>query len=137
MNFFEKITNYLESSKIINYLANTKNHTPDDYLDLQEGLPWFAEYRRKGSPTLSEFFGLEKANRIKIKATIGKTGFYQTSEGKRWAVVAHYFDNDKQKECTFYCPEWTYDPIDEYRAGDKLNMYVDKSDYTKYEMPIY
>jgi hypothetical protein len=79
---------------------------------------------------------LDKENQIKITATIGKTGFYQTAEGKRWAVIAHYTD-DAQKENAFYCPEWTYDPIDEYKAGDTLTMFVDKNDYSKYEMPIY
>lgn len=114
-----------------------KSHSADEYLDLGEGLPWFNEYRAKGNPTLSEFFGLDKANQIKIKATIGKTGFYQTPKGKRWTVIAHYFDNQKQKEFTFYCPEWTYDPINEYGQGNTLEMFVDKNDYTKYEMPIY
>jgi predicted PolB exonuclease-like 3'-5' exonuclease len=137
MNFIKKINDYLVNSKIINYLANTTNHKPEDYIDLQDGLPWFSEYRSKNNPTLSEFFGLSKDNRVKIRATIGKTGFYNTPEGRRWAVIAHYFDNDKQKEFTFYCPEWTHDPIDEYKVGDKLKMYVDKNDYTKYEMPIY
>ncbi len=137
MGFFEKISNYLVNSKIINYLANTKVHTPEDYIDLKEGLDWFTDYRNKNNPSLSDFFGLEKANRIKIKAKIGKTGVYQTPVGKRWAVIAYYFDQDKQQEFTFYCPEWTYDPIDEYKAGDSLKMYVDKNDYTKYDMPIY
>ena len=114
-----------------------KPHTADEYIDLGEGLPWFNEYRAKGNPTLSEFFGLEKINQIKIKATIGKTGFYQTAKGKRWAVIANYFDDQQQKEFTFYCPEWTYDPINEYRQGNSLEMLVDKNDYSKYEMPIY
>lgn len=114
-----------------------KTHTADEYIDLGEGLSWFNEYRTKGSSTLSEFFGLEKTNQIKIKAIVGKTGFYQTSGGKRWAVIASYFDNQQQKEFIFYCPEWTYDPIDEYSQGNTLEIFVDKNDYTKYEMPIY
>ena len=113
-----------------------KPHTADGYVNLGEGLPWFREYREKGNPTLSEFFGLQKENQTKIKATIGKTGFYQTEKGKRWAVIAHYTDNN-QKEFTFYCPEWIYDPIDEHSQGKTLDMFVDKNDFTKYEMPIY
>lgn len=116
---------------------STKNNSIEDYIDLGLGLPWFTEYRDKGKPDLSKFFGLEKANQKKIKAIIGETGYYQTPKGKRWVVIASYFDNDKQKEFKFYCPEWEYDPIDEYRKGDTLNMYVDKNDYSKYEMPIY
>lgn len=112
-------------------------HSAEEYIDLGEGLPWFNEYRAQGNPTLSEFFGLNKNNQIKIEATIGKTGFYQTPKGKRWVVIAHYTDGQSQKEYTFYCPEWTYDPINEYGAGDSLEMFVDKNDYGKYEMPIY
>jgi hypothetical protein len=115
----------------------SKQHSADEYLDLGEGLPWFNNYREKGNPTLSDFFGLEKASQIKIKATIGKTGFYQTPKGKRWAVIANYFDEQQKKEFTFYCPEWTYDPINEYKQGSNLEMFVDKNDYSKYEMPIY
>lgn len=115
----------------------TKKHTREDYIDLGEGLPWFKEYREKGNPTLAEFFGLQKENQIKIQTKIDKTGFYQTEKGKRWAVIAKYFDEQKQKEFTFYCPEWTQDPINEYGPGDSLEMFVDKNDYSKYEMPIY
>ena len=111
-------------------------HAPDEYTDLGNGLEWFNDYRAKGNPTLSEFFGLRKENQTKIKATIGKTGFYQTERGKRWAVIAHYID-DNQKEFSFYCPEWTYDPINEYSNGKTLDMFVDKNDFSKYEMPIY
>lgn len=114
-----------------------KTHSADEYIDLGEGLPWFNEYRAKGNSTLRDFFGLEKENQIIIKATIGKTGFYQTAKGKRWAVIASYFDDQSQKEFIFYCPEWTYDPINEYCQGDILEMFVDKNDYAKYEMPIY
>lgn len=117
--------------------ASTKNNSTKDYVDLGDGLPWFTEYRDKGKPELSKFFGLEKTNQIKIKATIGKTGYYQTPEGKRWVVIASYFDINKQQEFIFYCPEWEYDPIEEYSEGENINMYVDKNDYSKYEMPIY
>lgn len=120
----------------ISTLMFGKTHTADEYIDLGNGLPWFKEYREKGSSTLSDFFGLQKENQIKIKATIGKTGFYQTEKGKRWAVIANYTD-DNGKEFTFYCPEWTYDPINEYGNGETLDMFVDKNDYSKYEMPIY
>lgn len=72
-----------------------------------------------------------------MNSHFGKTGYYQTEKGKRWVVIAHYFDNNKQKEFTFYCPEWEYDPIGEYSNGKTLKMYVDKNDYSKYEMPIY
>lgn len=126
MGFFDKI--------LSSFTGPT--HTADEYTDLGQGLEWFNEYRAIGSSTLSEFFGLKKENQIKIKATIGKTGFYQTEKGKRWAVIAHYIDNN-QKEFTFYCPEWTYDPIDEYGNGKTLEMFVDKGDYSKYEIPIY
>ena len=119
------------------FSTTSKSHSADDYLDLGDGLPWFNDYRAKGNPTLSKFFGLEKANRIKIKATIGKTGFYQTPKGKRWAVIAKYFDEQQKKEFTFYCPEWTYDPINEHAPGNNLEMFVDRNDYSKYEMPIY
>ncbi|HTX87328.1 MAG TPA: hypothetical protein VMC41_04680 [Candidatus Nanoarchaeia archaeon] len=115
----------------------TTSHSPEEYLDLGEGVSWFAEYAAKKSPTLSDFFGLEKTNKIKIKATIGKTGFYQTPKGKRWAVIANYFDAENQKNFTFYCPGWEYDPINQYKEGTSLDMYVDKNDYSKYEMPIY
>lgn len=121
--------------KILSLFLGT-THTADEYINLGEGLPWFDEYRAKGNSTLSKFFGLEKENQIKIKATIGKTGFYQTEKGERWAVIAHYVD-DHQKEFTFYCPEWKYNPIDEYSQGTILEMFVDKNDHTKYEMPIY
>jgi hypothetical protein len=125
MGFFDKLVSSLSGV-----------HSADEYVDLGEGLPWFNNFRAKGNSTLSEFFGLEKANQIKIRATIGKTGFYQTPSGKRWAVIATFRD-EQQKEYTFYCPEWSYDPIEEYSPGDSLEMYVDKNDYTKYEMPIY
>jgi hypothetical protein len=111
-------------------------HTVDEYIDLGNGLEWFNEYRAKGSSTLSEFFGLKKENQIKIKTVIGKTGFYQTEKGKRWAVITNYTDSNGKK-FTFYCPEWTYDPINEYSNGKTLDMFVDKNDYSKYEMPIY
>lgn len=137
MSLLNKITDFLLNSNLINYLSNTRKHIPDDYIDLQSGLPWFAEYREQGKPSLSKFFGLDKANKLKIKAKIGKTGYYQTPSGKRWVVIAHYFDSAKNKEFTFYCPEWTYDPIDSYREGNILKMFVDKNDYSKYEMPIY
>lgn len=114
-----------------------KTHTADDYIDLGEGPPWFSQYRTQGNPDLSDFFGLKKENQIKIKATIGKTGFYQTQKGKRWVVIAKYFDERQHKEFTFYCPEWEYDPINDYSMGDILEMFVDKNDYSKYEMPIY
>lgn len=113
------------------------NHTADEYVDLGEGIPWFNDYRTKGNPALSDYFGLEKANQIEIKATIGKIGFYQTPDGKRWAVIAKYFDEQQQKEFIFYCPEWEDDPIDEFKEGSELKMFVDKNDFTKYEMPIY
>jgi len=126
MGFFDKIFSALDGPK----------HSADEYIDLGEGLGWFKEYKEKGLPTLSDFFGLEKENQIKIKATIGKTGFYQTEKGKRWAVIAHFTD-DSKNEHKFYCPEWTYDPINEYSAGKTLSMFVDKNDFSKYEMPIY
>ncbi|PLX26981.1 hypothetical protein C0583_05320 [Candidatus Parcubacteria bacterium] len=126
MGFFDKILSSLSGP----------THTADEYTDLGEGLPWFKEYKEKGSSTLSEFFELKKENQIKIKATIGKTGFYQTKKGKRWAVIAHFTD-ESQKQHTFYCPDWTYDPINEYREGKTLEIFVDKNDYSKYEMPIY
>ena len=123
--------------KVFSSLAGAGKRSADDYVDLGEGLPWFQEYSNRGNPTLSDFFGLQKASQIKIKATIGKIGYYQTPKGKRWAVIARYFDNEKQKEFTFYCPGWEYDPISEYGPGDALEMYVDKDNYEKYEMPIY
>ena len=126
MGFFDKILSSFSSP----------THTADEYTDMGEGLSWFNEYKEGGYSTLSEFFGLKKENKINIKATIGKTGFYQTPEGKRWTVTAHYA-NDQQERFTFYCPEWTYDPINDYGEGKVLKMFVDKNDFTKYEMPIY
>jgi hypothetical protein len=120
----------------ISTLMFGKTHTADEYVDLGWGLPWFKEYREKGNQTLSDFFGLQKENQIEIQTTISKTGFYQTEKGKRWAVIAKYSD-EQQNEFTFYCPEWTYDPIDEYSQGKTLKMFVDKNDFSKYEMPIY
>jgi len=122
---------------IKNKNTNKSMGSTEGYIDLGDGPSWFNDYRAQGKPTLSKFFGLNKENQIKIDATIGKTGFYQTPKGKRWAVIAHYTDSQSKKEYTFYCPEWTYDPIAEHRIGNNLEMFVDKNDYGKYEMPIY
>jgi hypothetical protein len=121
-------------NKIFSSLAGV--HSADEYVDLGQGLEWFKEYALSGKSTLSDFFGLTKEGRIKIKAKIGKTGFYQTEKGKRWAVIANYVD-ENGKEFTFYCPGWEYDPIGDYGQGNILEMFVDKDDFSKYEMPIY
>ena len=125
---------FLES---ISGLLSGTSHSLDEYIDLGNGLPWFIDYQSKGAPTLSEYFGLNKDRQIKIKATVDKTGFYQTSKGKRWVVIAHYLDKEKRKEFSFYVPEFQYDPIDDYGAGTSVDVYVDPDDYSKYEVPIY
>lgn len=127
--------------KFLNNLFNSnitsaKTHS-EKYIDLGNGLPWFNEYRNRKNPPLREFFGLDNDNQIKIDAIIGKTAYYQTPKGRRWAVVANYFSKDKQESFTFYCPEFEYDPTNDYKEGTSLIMYVDKDDFSKYEMPIY
>lgn len=123
--------------KIFSQFRLISENSPERYIDLGNGLPWFDEYRNQKCPPLSQFFGLSKDGQKKIQATIGKTAYYQTPKGKRWAVTAEYFDEETNKSYTFYCPEFEYDPYYDYTKGSKLTMYVDMNDYGKYEMPVY
>ncbi len=114
--------------------------SPEKYVNLGTGIDWFKQYEESKKQTLSDFFNLRKENKIKIKAVISKTGFYQTKEGKRWTVIAKYFQhfnkNDK-KEYTFYCPGFDYDPINDFQEGDSITVWVDKNDYSKYDIKAY
>lgn len=117
-----------------------EKHSQEKYINLGNGLDWFQQYKKSGAKTLSEFFNLRKENRIKIKGIISQTGFYQTPEGKRWAVIAKYykyFDKNDKKEYTFYCPGFDYDPIDNFEEGSLINVWVDKNDYSKYDIQAY
>lgn len=109
----------------------------ENCIDLENGLDWFLQYKKSGAKTLSEFFNLQEKNKLKIKATIAKAGFYKTSEGKRWTIIAKYFDNNNRKEYTFYCPGFDYNPSNDFKEGDSINVWIEKGNYSKYDIQIY
>lgn len=101
--------------------------------DLGAGLPWFEEYHAQKRPSLTKFFNLEKGNAKTIGTTVEKVGFYKTLDGKKYyCLVTQYFD-ENQKKFNFYLPGWDYMP-EEYPKGDKIDVLVDRNNYSKYEM---
>ncbi|NCU44594.1 hypothetical protein EOM71_02875 [Candidatus Falkowbacteria bacterium] len=117
-----------------------KTDSLEKYIDLGTGLDWFKQYKESGAKTLSDFFNLHKENKVKIEAVISKTGFYQTPEGKRWAVIAkhyQYFDKNNKKEHTFYCPGFDYDPINDFTEGQPITVWIERDNYSKYDIQAY
>lgn len=118
--------------------SNNKIDVNKELVDMGEGLSWFEEAANSGSKSLSQYFNLNKENSIKLKATVDHIGYYQSqSLGKRYVVVAKYFDEQKQKEYIFYCPGWEYNPSSEYGTGSKVSVLVDQLDYSKHDILIY
>lgn len=105
-----------------------------EVVDIGNGLPWFNEYHAQKCPPLAKFFGLEEKNAKTIESTVDFIGSYQLPQGKRWCLVTKYFDNNQQKEFKFYLPGWEDIPR-EYQKDSKIDVLVDKNDYSKYEMP--
>lgn len=108
---------------------------PEKYVDLGKGLEWFSDYHKKGRPTLTKYFALDVSKKKEIQGKIYKVGLYKLENKEYFALIVKYLEY--AKEYVFYLPGFEYDPYDEYKQDDEVEVIVEEGDYSKYDIPIY